>query len=44
VVASRTFVATEPAPSSDTEAVIPAFDRAAARLLGDIVPWVLSNV
>lgn len=44
VVASRTFETTEPSVSTETEALVPAFDRAASRLVTEIVPWVLGQV
>jgi cholesterol transport system auxiliary component len=43
VVASRTFAASEPAETTDPDAVIAAFDRASAALLADMTPWVLAR-
>lgn len=44
VLATRTFSVTEAATSSQTEPVVAAFDRASARLIGEIVPWVLARL
>lgn len=44
IVAMRTFEATEAAVSSEADAVAAAFDRAAARLVADVVPWLLSTM
>ncbi|WP_112322105.1 ABC-type transport auxiliary lipoprotein family protein [Oceanibium sediminis] len=43
VIATRTFEVTEAAASSDPGPIVEAFDRAAGRLLGDVMPWVLRN-
>ncbi|WP_245853592.1 ABC-type transport auxiliary lipoprotein family protein [Maliponia aquimaris] len=44
VVASRIFEAAMPADSTETLALVAAFDRATTGLVADIVPWVLSQV
>ncbi len=44
VVASRTFSVTEGATSTDPGAIAAAFDRASARLLSDIVQWIVLRV
>lgn len=43
VIASRTFAATEAAPDTSTPAIVGAYDRAAARVVGDAVAWVLAE-
>lgn len=42
VVATRIFVAEQPAGSTGVETVVPAFDLAMSRVLGEAVPWVLA--
>lgn len=43
VVATRTFAAREEAMATDADTIVAAFDRATARLLSEIVPWILER-
>lgn len=43
VVASRTFRADEEAGGREATAVVPAFDRALERTIGELVGWTLEN-
>ncbi|WP_353474832.1 ABC-type transport auxiliary lipoprotein family protein [Salipiger sp. H15] len=40
VVASRTFELREPAADDETATIVAAFDRAAGRMVAEILPWV----
>ncbi|NNF23429.1 MAG: hypothetical protein HKN63_01280 [Rhodobacteraceae bacterium] len=44
VVATRTFSVTEGAASTDTDAIVAAFDLATSRLLSDAVSWIIPRV
>lgn len=44
IVSSRTFTAQEPAASSDTAAVVEAFDRAADAVLLDFADWTMTTL
>ncbi|MCC5973818.1 MAG: membrane integrity-associated transporter subunit PqiC [Rubellimicrobium sp.] len=43
IVATRAFAATAPAASTETGAIIAAFDAAAAQLMPDITSWALAS-
>lgn len=43
VLAQRTFVATAPAPGTDVDALVPAFNAAMQELLGAMVPWLIDR-
>lgn len=44
VIATKTFSAVNPASSTETDAVIAAFDQASMQLLSEVTSWVLSQL